>query len=115
MIEEKKNMLRYDSYTMLNISYFYTAMQIISLSFRCVSFKDREGKICAELWQLDKSASYLLLTRVRPRFFDQVGHETMYVSSGNKHIFTKSCHRQTYQNYDQSRQKLGTILENKVS
>ena len=39
--------------------------------------------------------------RVRPRFFDQVGHETMYASSGNKHFFTKSCHRQTYQNYEQ--------------
>ena len=25
-------------------------------------------------------------TRVRPRFFDQVGHETMYASSGNKHF-----------------------------
>ena len=56
-----------------------------------------------------------LKVRVRPRFFDQVGHETMYASSGNKHFFTKSCHRQTYQNYEQSRQKLGTILENKVS
>ena len=53
--------------------------------------------------------------RVRPRFLDQVGHETMYASSGNKHFFTKSCHRQTYQIYEQSRQKLGTILENKVS
>ena len=54
-------------------------------------------------------------SRVRSRFFDQVGHETMYASSGNKHFFTKSCHRrQTYQNYEQSRQKLGTILENKV-
>ena len=31
--------------------------------------------------------------RVRPRFFDQVEHETMYASSGNKHFFTKSCHR----------------------
>jgi capsule polysaccharide modification protein KpsS len=39
--------------------------------------------------------------RVRPRFFDQVGHETMYASSGNKHFFTKSCNRQTYQNYEQ--------------
>ena len=37
--------------------------------------------------------------RVRPRFFDQVGHETMYASNGNKHFFTKSC--QTYQNYEQ--------------
>jgi hypothetical protein len=24
----------------------------------------------------------------------------MYESSGNKHFFTKSCHRQTYQNYE---------------
>ena len=54
-------------------------------------------------------------TRVRPRLFDQVGHETMYASSGNKHFFTKSCYRQAYQNYEESRQKLGTILENKVS
>ena len=53
--------------------------------------------------------------RVRPRFFDQIGHETMYASSGNKHFFTKPCHRQTYQNYEQSQQKLGTILGNKVS
>ena len=53
-------------------------------------------------------------TRYRPRFFDQVGRETMYASSGNKHFFTKSCHRQTYQNYEQSWQKLGTFLVNKV-
>ena len=25
----------------------------------------------------------------------------MYAFSGNKHFFTKSCHRQTYQNYEQ--------------
>ena len=52
--------------------------------------------------------------RVRPRFFDQVGHETIYASSGNKHFFIKSCHCQTYQNYEHSRQRLGPILENKV-
>ena len=34
--------------------------------------------------------------------FNQVGHEIMYESSGNKNFFTKSCHRQTYQNYEQS-------------
>jgi hypothetical protein len=56
-----------------------------------------------------------MTTRVRPRFFDQAGHETMHASSGNGHFFTKSCHRQTYQNYEQSQQKLGTILENKAS
>ena len=31
----------------------------------------------------------------------QVGHGTTYASSGNKHFFTKSCHGQTYQNYEQ--------------
>ena len=46
-----------------------------------------------------------LEVRVRPKLFVQVGHETMYASSGNKHFFTKSCHRQTYQNYEQSQQK----------
>ena len=31
----------------------------------------------------------MCIIRVRPRFFDQVGHETMYASSGNTHFFTK--------------------------
>ena len=39
--------------------------------------------------------------RVHPRLFDQVGHKTMYASCGNKHFFTKSCHCQSYQNYEQ--------------
>ena len=58
---------------------------------------------------------YGLGSSVLSRFFDQVGHETMYASSGNKHSFTnKSCHHQTYQNYEQSQQTLGTFLVNKV-
>ena len=56
----------------------------------------------------------LLLIRYRPRFFDQVGHQTTNASIGNKYIVTKSCHHQTYQNYEQSRQKFGTFLVNKV-
>ena len=52
--------------------------------------------------------------RVRPRFFDQVGHQTTNASIGNKYFFSILCHRQTYQNYELSRQKLGTFLENKV-
>ena len=58
---------------------------------------------------------FYLYTRVLSWFFVWVGHETMYASSENKHFFTKSCHRQTYQNYEQSQQKIGTILGNKVS
>ena len=48
------------------------------------------------------------------RFFDQVGHQTNNASIGNKYFFTKQCHRQTYQNYELSRQKLDTFLVNKV-
>ena len=33
-----------------------------------------------------------LHSRVRSRFFDQVEHETVYASSGNKHFYTKSGH-----------------------
>ena len=47
-----------------------------------------------------------LSIRYRQIFFDQVGHQTMYASIGNKHFFTKSCHRQTYQNYEQPPQRL---------
>ena len=45
------------------------------------------------------------MIRVRLRFFNQVGHETMYAFSGNKHFFTKLSHRQTYQNYEQPPEK----------
>ena len=74
---------------------------------------------------------YILCTvynRVRPRFFDQVGHETMFAFSGNKHVITKSCHCQTYQNYEQPPQtsqnsylqshfsglKIGQIFPNRI-
>ena len=50
-------------------------------------------------------------TRYRPRFFDQVGHQTTYTWLEIS-IFS---HRQTYQNYEQSRQKLGIFLVNKVT
>ena len=52
-----------------------------------------------------------LRIRARPRLFDQVGHETMYASSRNKHF---SLNLQTHQNYEESRQKLGAELGNKV-
>ena len=56
------------------------------------------------MWIISKSPSEIFLAyvcnRVCPRFFDQDGHETMYASSENKHFFTKSCHRQTYKNYE---------------
>ena len=54
------------------------------------------------------------MIRDRPRFFDQVGHQTTNASNGNKYFFTKQCHRQTYRNYEQSRQKLDTFLVNRV-
>ena len=53
-------------------------------------------------------------TRVGPRFFDQVGHQTTNASIGNEYLFTKKCHSQTYQDYEQGQQELGTFLVNKL-
>ena len=36
-----------------------------------------------------RSCSALLWSRVRPRFFDQVGHQTTNASIGIKYFFTK--------------------------
>ena len=44
----------------------------------------------------------------------RVGRKTTYATNVSKRFFTISCNRQTYQNYQQSQQKLGTFLENKV-
>jgi hypothetical protein len=52
-----------------------------------------------------QSTAYLP-TRYRPRFFDQVGHQTISACIENKYFFTKSCHRQTYQNYEQPPESL---------
>ena len=93
----------------------YEIFKVLKVQKRIVSAETICGNtVYLTLCSTNEMYQYLH-SRVRPRFFDQVGHETMYASSGNKHFFTKSCHRQTYQNYEQSRQKLGTILENKVS
>ena len=47
--------------------------------------------------------------RYPPRFFDQVGHQTTPAFIENKHFFTKSCHRQTYQNYEQPPQSFQNL------
>jgi len=46
-----------------------------------------------------------VVNRDRPRFSDQVGHQTTNASIGNKSFFTKRLHRQTYQNYEQPCQR----------
>ena len=51
-----------------------------------------------------------MLNRYRLRFFDQVGHQTTYASIENKHFITKSCHRQTYQSYEQHPQSLQNLF-----
>ena len=47
--------------------------------------------------------------RYRLTFFDQAGHQTMSAYIENKHFFTKSCHRQTYQNYEEPPQRLQNL------
>ena len=59
--------------------------------------------VIATVWPLKAAAKNLPPSAVESvqDFFDQVGHKSMYASSGNKHFFTKLCHRQPYQNYEQ--------------
>ena len=47
--------------------------------------------------------------RYHPRFFDQVWHQTASAYIKNKHFFTKSCHCQTCQNYEQPPQSLQNL------
>ena len=67
----------------------------------------KNGSMAANNWlarfsaPLSTTLPNCIAVRYCQRFFDQVGHKTMYASSENKHFFTKSCHHQTYQNYEQ--------------
>ena len=61
------------------------------------------------VWSNQNSFGGTLQTRYRPRFFVQVGHQTTYAYIGNKHFFSKSFHHQTYQNYEQSPQRLQNL------
>ena len=56
----------------------------------CQPYKCR-GKADLKMthWLFAKKPSNNLLLRDRPRFFDQVGHQTSNASIGNKHFFTK--------------------------
>ena len=48
----------------------------------------RAPHICLSTLSIMPIIAYLS-NRDRPRFFDQVGHETTNASIGNKHFFTK--------------------------
>ena len=65
------------------------------------------SKVLTIFCMQQKSGKFLdrlqqILRRVLSKFFEQVGHETMYASSGNNFFFAESYHRQTYLNYEQS-------------
>ena len=49
-----------------------------------------------------------MFIRDRPRFVDQVGHQTMHEFMGETHFFTKQCHPQDYQKF-KSLQKISFI------
>ena len=52
------------------------------------------------LWLIEKLKRVWCNIRDRPRFFDQIGHQTTNASIGNKHFFTKYWHCQFYQSYE---------------
>ena len=83
-------------------------------------------RIC-HLFEITKYLYQYIINRDRPRFFDQVGHQTTNAPIGNKHFFTKEWPHQAYQNYEQpcqrsqssefqshfSASKIGQILQKK--
>ena len=114
----------YFTFTFLNDTYYiyYLIWNYVNLKyickFRLVICTQKQAPIelvfalnCSHFYQSEKlfkdlnrvegfnSLHWHTSVRVRSRFFDQVEHETMYPSSGNKHFFTKSCHCQTYQKF----------------
>ena len=72
-------------------------------------------KIGSLVTQLLQQSTETLASRYRSRFFDQIGHQNAYVSMGNKYFLIKSYHHQAHQNYEQSQQKVGRVLGNKVT
>ena len=104
--------------------YFKTKNQLLKLQFlqtgqiRSSSQKKEFAQnllLCKEFFMMchnlrHSSLCSLLYLLFRPRYFDQVGHETIYASSGNKHFFSILCHRQTYKNYEQPPQTGYTLI-----
>ena len=64
--------------------------------------------VLASACQASKAMAFI---RVRPIFFDQVGHQTTNASIGNKYFLLNNVNND--QNYEQSGQ-MGTLLVNKV-
>ena len=54
-----------------------------------VDFSIPQGTSVRLVLQLQETSCKTIYIRGRPRFFDQVGHQTTNASSGNKYFFTK--------------------------
>ena len=54
-------------------------------------------RLCCVVWPVETVQDFLIKLGIKPR---------MHILIGNKHFFTKSCRRQTYQNYEQPPQRL---------
>ena len=84
------------TYILFDIAYSnYVNLDTRNLSWP-VAFLCESFLLCKELAEKE------CIVRVCPRLFDQVGHQTINTSSGNKYFFNKWCYHQTYQNYEQS-------------
>ena len=93
----------------LNFLRISGAPLIIDIYYRCTKIMIQCSQSVANVWmpklnfkswmdsivvfdrccRHQQGQSWALKTRYRLKFFDQVGHETTYASSGNKHFFTK--------------------------
>ena len=78
------------------------------------------SKVLTIFCMQQKSGKFLdrlqqILRRVLSKFFEQVGHETMYASSGDKHFSLILVVVRLTKIMNRADKKLGTILGNIVS
>ena len=109
------------TYSCLILIYMYLKLPfckpllLVEILFLSFSESESWNKTCNQklLFQGQENESRRagFLLRYRPRFFDQDGHQ---LEIWNWNFFTISCNNQTYQNYEQSWQKMSIFLENKV-
>ena len=79
-----KEMTALDVWRAFSMAFIYLACA----EFVLVHFLGKRASKRSKVSQLQVLSTNLLTSRDRPRFFDQVGHQTTNASIGNKDFFT---------------------------
>ena len=94
IFRNRENLLIWSNFINISTPFFRAWRESAVTCGKHCNFFTPSAKGLVFCWNGYKAWAY----RYRPRFFDQVGHQTTSAYIENRHFFTKSCHRQTYQN-----------------